>query len=172
MDSWAKVGIFVAVVLQAAQLAVGIAQWLGWRPDIMRFIMRLKMQTVLSVVSLLALAVTWYVLYAVRSAAPPKPASVTLQEIVGQEFKNTKVVLDGYIYTDCTFENVTFRWDGGPSAVRGTRTKIIGTRRFESFNPSAVNTVDILDALGFLEPGFAADWKHLPPEVSPSSAKP
>lgn len=69
--------------------------------------------------------------------------------------------LDGHSYEDCVFANVTFRWNGGPFLI--LRGRIIGHRRLETFNPTAVDTVDTLQALGFLEPNFSADWRHLLP---------
>jgi hypothetical protein len=46
------------------------------------------------------------------------PVVPALEPIVGQTFQNTTVILDGKYYDDCTFKNVTFRWNGGPYAIR------------------------------------------------------
>jgi hypothetical protein len=93
----------------------------------------------------------------------------SLIEVFGQKFQSTTVALDGKNFHDCTFENVTFRWDGGNfGIIRGT---IVGTRRIETFNRQVVSSIDLLQALNFLDPSFSADWKHVPLADRPTSRK-
>jgi hypothetical protein len=107
----------------------------------------------------------WVVDRNYKSHQVERPSEKSLREVVGRTFRNETVPLDGYIYTDCVFQDVTFRWDGGNTAIRGAQTKVIGHKRFETFNETAVATVDLLQSFGFLESEFSSDWKHVPAEV-------
>lgn len=97
----------------------------------------------------------------IRLGPSTEPISRT-EEIVGAAFENRTITLDNRAYTDCTFTNVTLRWNGGP--FRLFRCRIDGPIRFETQYPGFVELIDLLKAVGFLEPGFAASWQHRGPE--------
>lgn len=108
------------------------------------------------------------IIFLVRTFAPGQldvanqnPKETKLELITGQNFKNETVLLDGKSYHNCTFDNVTFRWNGGPFSIfRGT---VIGHRRIEVHDQKVVDTIDMLQSLELLEATFGADWKHIPP---------
>lgn len=58
-------------------------------------------------------------------------------------FRNTEVIMDGKSFVDCTFENVTFQYNG-TAPVDMIGNKIIGTRVISSKNPGIQMTVKIL----------------------------
>lgn len=80
--------------------------------------------------------------------------------VMSQTFHNCHVTLDGKTFHQCTFENVTFKWDGGFYFMFDC--KINGTRNFETGNGSFVDLIDTLKRLdGFLDKDFAASWRHI-----------
>ncbi|MGA2978282.1 MAG: hypothetical protein ABSD76_01705 [Terriglobales bacterium] len=113
------------------------------------------------VINLMLLAVLWVSVTGREKLDHPK-SSANLEAVYGRQFSNEKVVLDGRNYIDCKFDNVTFRWDGRPWAMMNGA--ITGKKRLETFDGKIVDTVDVLKALQFLNPDFASDWHHLPPE--------
>lgn len=83
------------------------------------------------------------------------------QNIYSKSFVNEKVILDGFIYHECNFTNVTFVWNGGAGGI--LHCTVSGHKRLETFHTTAVATIDILKGMGFLEKEFSDSWKHLPP---------
>ena len=81
--------------------------------------------------------------------------------VIGRRFQGEIVQMDGSAFDQCNFVDCVFQWHGGPFDVINCRFE--GTNRFETKSGTITLTVDFLKALGFLDPGFAADWKHLPP---------
>ena len=75
-------------------------------------------------------------------------SDASLKQIYHQPFKNETVDLDGFDYVDCTFDNVTFRYNGtAPS--RMTDSHFINMKegsviRVESKNPIVKNTIVIM----------------------------
>ena len=81
-----------------------------------------------------------------------------LTPIIGQTFQNETVVMDGYDYVDCQFENCTFQWERGVWKMSNSESK---NHRFLTKTKVIVETVDILKFLHLLDARFAEDWKHL-----------
>ena len=77
-----------------------------------------------------------------------RPTSIT-----GRTFRNEQVPLDNHAYTDCTFVNVTFAYNGS-SPAQLTNNKIGGSVMFTTENPAVFNTLAVLKGLGFLKPGI------------------
>lgn len=72
--------------------------------------------------------------------------------IIGETFTNKQVVLDGHSYQHCTFENVTFVYNGTtPPAFNNNVFR--GTPVLRSENPVVDGTVAVLKGLGYLQPG-------------------
>jgi hypothetical protein len=82
----------------------------------------------------------------------------TLTHIIGQQFQSTTVVLDGYFYDDCSFNNVTFKWEGENFLV--SRARITGFNQLRTDNHTVVTTIDLLRELNLLNPDFANSWQH------------
>jgi hypothetical protein len=61
---------------------------------------------------------------------PYHPTTVT-----GRKFYNERVVLDGYFYSNCEFNNVTFVYNG-TTAIQLANSKIIGMSVLASDNPA------------------------------------
>lgn len=99
----------------------------------------------------------------------------TLVEITGRTFRNEKVLLDGHKYTDCTFDNVTFTYNG-TALVAFTHNTINGNIVIESDNPSVVGTMDLVRGLGmvrndipvFVGPNWTPSKVQAPTEATPS----
>ena len=86
--------------------------------------------------------------------------STEFERIVGRQYKDQTVTVDGKLFEDCTFENVTFRL--GSNGRHGfIRAKIIGSRRFETPDLGATAAVNLLKLLGYLEPAFAESWRSM-----------
>jgi hypothetical protein len=83
-----------------------------------------------------------------------------LVHIIGQQFQNTTVILDGYFYDDCAFDYVTFKWEGGNFRVSGAHNT--GFIRLRTDNHIVVTTIDLLREFNLLKPDFANSWQHIP----------
>lgn len=83
---------------------------------------------------------------------------IIIKDIYGQSYKNETVQLDNKNFFQCSFENVTFRWDG--EYYRMTECSFNGESRFETHNTSFVNLTDLYKHLGFLNEEFAKSWKY------------
>jgi len=70
-----------------------------------------------------------------------------------KRFANERVPLDGYIYRDCTFENVTFVYNG-TRGVELSGNRLVGKQRIASDNPSIDITILLLRGLGGLSETF------------------
>ena len=110
--------------------------------------------SVIAVIVLFAIGGVLLVFTQLRKLHPFKGGKT----VAGRTLENSQVTLDGNSFTDCTFRNVTFKWDGGPGTI--VRGRVEGSKRFETDNGLIADTVDILKALNFLEPQFAASWKR------------
>ncbi len=92
-----------------------------------------------------------------------------------QKFVNREVVLDGRIFTDCEFDNVTFKYNG-TAPVRMNRADINGFINFASDNPALEGLIRALYALGYFRNlrvnGPGADSMGPPPTVLPPRPRP
>jgi len=87
------------------------------------------------------------------------PKLTPIQKVIGQTFDTQNVEADNKWFVDCTFKNVTLVWEGG--FLQWQNSKFVGKTRLLTHNPTIIGSVDILKGLGFLEKGFAQDWRHL-----------
>jgi hypothetical protein len=72
-----------------------------------------------------------------------------LTSVIGKSFKNQKVVLDGFSYSDCSFENITFEYSGGTFAL--THNHISGGMLFSTKNEAIDAFIQLINAFGFLK---------------------
>jgi len=75
-----------------------------------------------------------------KSASSDNNPFPPLKLIEKQKFRNEKVLLDGYKYVDCIFENVTLVYNGGPSEVINTQVHFNKTVPFETTNRTVKQT--------------------------------
>jgi hypothetical protein len=71
-----------------------------------------------------------------------------LETISDQTFRDDRIVLDGHEYTNCTFYNVTFEYDGGP--YKFTHNKVYGAL-FETKNSDMEKAFRFAGAIGLLK---------------------
>lgn len=87
-----------------------------------------------------------------KTAPPPFPVWPNPYRpisVVKKEFRNTEVILDGYSYEGCTFENVTFVYNGTtPPQLR--YSTIVRSVTLRSDNLAVTGAVSILKGLGML----------------------
>ncbi len=86
-----------------------------------------------------------------------KTPSTPLKVFEKKTFMNEKVLLDGYKYIDCTFENVTLVYNGGPSEMSGTRITFNKSIPFETNNPAVKQVMKIFNGMGVFKPGAFAE---------------
>ena len=68
-----------------------------------------------------------------------KGPGTPLIPVVRMKFFNSKVLLDGHSYTHCTFENVTFVYNG-TAIFQLSHNKMVGSMMFTSDNPAVLAT--------------------------------
>ena len=73
--------------------------------------------------------------------------------VSGKRFVNEAITLDGFHYTGCRFENVTFHFNG-ITAPTITNSQIGGRTRFKSENPAIESTLIFLWCFRKLTPDF------------------
>lgn len=75
---------------------------------------------------------------------PPEHSDSNLQRVWGQTFKNQTVALDGFHYLHCTFDNVTFLYEGTAS-MGMTEVKFFGEIALGSTNESIKTVIRLAD---------------------------
>jgi hypothetical protein len=93
---------------------------------------------------------------------PSTDQTGSLTPVYNQIYDGQVIELDGKAFHNCTFNNVTFRWKGGPYLM--DTVQITGSRRFETPVGVIGNTVITLKALKLLNQEFADNWRSLPSE--------
>jgi hypothetical protein len=73
-----------------------------------------------------------------------------LKEIRGKTFKDETVELDGNSFIDCTFDNVSFRFDGD-APFRFTNDHFTGKFSLTSNNPIVKTTMELIGTFMKLE---------------------
>ena len=76
-----------------------------------------------------------------------------LEEIANQHLKNRDVLMDGRLYINCTFENVTFVYNGGKTGGFDPSCKFLdGTVGFTTKNPKLSQMLHFLKSLRIMYP--------------------
>jgi hypothetical protein len=70
--------------------------------------------------------------------------------VTRKRFVNERVPLDSHSYRDCTFENVTFLFNGTGRIEEFTHNIIVGRLRMHSDSPVVFQTIGLLQGLGAL----------------------
>jgi hypothetical protein len=94
----------------------------------------------------------------------PVYANIPLTKVYDKTFTNQVVVIDGKDFIDCTFNGVTFRYNGGYYLFEGAR--IEGAIAIDTPNDTAGNAINLLTWLDSHTQNHALveRWKKLPPE--------
>jgi hypothetical protein len=97
----------------------------------------------------------------------PDPPTVLVEN---RTFSNERVPLDGRIYRNYRFENVTFVYNG-TQGIEITYSNIVGRYRIASDNPAVEGTIAWLAGLGALSSQFEirGNGRIQPPRRAPSS---
>jgi hypothetical protein len=82
---------------------------------------------------------------------PYRPISV-----VGKVFRNERVALDGKFYSRCTFENVTFVYNG-TTTIQFSDNKVVGSVWYASDNPAVLGTLGWMRGFGAIKDGIIVD---------------
>jgi hypothetical protein len=96
----------------------------------------------------------------------PSPLLLPSRRSVNAIFRNRSVSLDDYEYLDCTFENVTFQYDG-PTQISLIHAKVAAGSKatFGSRNPAIQQAMGALEAL--LDNAKASEGTGFVPDVTP-----
>ena len=84
-----------------------------------------------------------------RSETEEQKEKKDLVAIEGRVFSHEQVILDGFSYRNCTFDNVVFLFNGGPGEIINCTLKA-GKNGFLSFNKPIERTIKILHTMGML----------------------
>jgi hypothetical protein len=100
----------------------------------------------------------------------PDPPTVLVEN---RTFTNERVLLDGRIYRNCRFENVTFVYNGTQS-LEVSNSNIVGRYRVASDNPAVEGTIGWLAGLGALSSQFEfrGNGRIQPPRRAPTPTPP
>jgi hypothetical protein len=82
----------------------------------------------------------------------PKPPQVEYKEIVNQSFQSQDVLLDGHIFINCTFTDVTFVYNNGETGGFDSTCKVGGHYGFKSRDPHIQQMLYFLVHLRFMRP--------------------
>jgi hypothetical protein len=150
--SWVQAGIWVAT---------GIGRFVKKNEGGMsKPILSSKALTAAIVIGILTSAYSLYLNYRPRAFEYDHRAK--FQVISGRFYENEVVDLDGKDYENCTFVNVTLRYDG-TTDVRVNHNDFKGTLSFRSDNPAIQGELAVLRGIGLLNvPLVGADGKPIP----------
>jgi hypothetical protein len=81
----------------------------------------------------------------------PSPYNPT--SVVAKHFTRERVPLDGYAYSGCTFNEVTFVYNG-TTTIQMSHSTIIGESSLTTDNPAVTGTIFLLRGLGALKEAF------------------
>jgi hypothetical protein len=79
-----------------------------------------------------------------------------LTVVMNQHFKNRHLQLDNHDYVDCSFEYVTFEYQGGPWRI--TNCRFLTHNILTTGTLSVRGSVEFLKVAGWLREDFAASW--------------
>lgn len=99
------------------------------------------------------------------------PAPYHPEVITGERFVNSEVLLDGKSYIRCTFENVTFKYNG-TTAIQLTNNRILGKITFSTDNPAVLGAMFLLQGLGATRMPFDVIGKNAPNVEFPVQKEP
>jgi hypothetical protein len=91
-----------------------------------------------------------------KSAAARWPDPYAPVSVVGKKFVNERVVLDGHAYKGCTFENVTFVYDG-ITAVDVSSSTFRGQPRFDTNNQAVSGAWALMYGMGVMKDGVVLE---------------
>ncbi len=87
-----------------------------------------------------------------QTLAWPNPYRPEL--VVGKYFKSQEVPLDGKAYSNCTFENVTFSYEG-TTPVNFNNNTVIGPPQYKTNNPAVAGTLLLTKGFGLMKKEIA-----------------
>jgi len=94
-----------------------------------------------------------------RTKVAALPA-VEIKEIVNQTLQNQEVPLDGYRYISCTFKNVTFVYNNGPTGGFDQFCRVTGSFGFVSREERMQQVLGFLRSLSIIRPD--AEGRYTP----------
>lgn len=144
--------LWVAVATFAVGLLLGL--WNNWNQGVTVF----RIMFALVCLGAIFTAVAFFA----RSGSenPARETKPNLIEIRGRKFTNERVQLDGYRYTDCTFNNVTFIYDGGWGDM--THNEISGSIWMASNSPLVISTLKVAQGLGMISKDIPIEQRPKP----------
>lgn len=86
------------------------------------------------------------------------------QEEIGRSFQNEAVLLDGRKFSNCTFSNVTFVYEGTAPFEFNGKPNLTGTVSIESGNQIVKQTFNMFNNLGLTMPGRVINKPLEPPD--------
>ncbi len=85
-----------------------------------------------------------------RVALDNQPTPMVRKRVYGQSFRNEKVILDGHSFVDCSFESVTFVFNGGLSEMINAHIRDSAHLSLESMNPTVQQAMKVFKGLGIV----------------------
>ena len=170
---WKFISIFVLAAIQTLYTILGFYQH---RPLTMNA--KQYPRIIMAVLMLLTWAAVGFDLYdrpptlplIVESSGRMQFRNTELTDVRGRNYLNETVILDGKRFLGCTFDSVTFYYEGtAPFEIGGNQfIRHDGTLRWRigSHNPSIQQALIFLDQMGYAAPN------HLPAEQYPDPPDP
>ena len=165
----------IAVAIATVSSIVVILDWFGIRPKTMTE----KRPTifVMAVLMIFTWAAVGFDYYDRHKATVGMQISAydwdhyALKQVWSQSFSNQTVMLDGYEYTNCSFDNVTFEYEGrAPSRLTTSRINLHpgGRVSLESKNAAVTQTMILMSALSQISGGPVNNLTCAPaPNINP-----
>jgi hypothetical protein len=91
-----------------------------------------------------------------QSTFPTWPETYKPEVVNGKTFRNQEVFLDGKSYTNCTFENVTFVYDG-TTPLMFNNNHMVEPLQFKTNNPSVFGTMLMIKGFGLMKSDTASN---------------
>jgi hypothetical protein len=105
------------------------------------------------------------------NAPTVSPSSHEFKEIVNQRFQGQEILLDGYVYIGCAFDDVTFVYNNGDTGGFDPTCKVRGNIGFKSRDPHIKQMLFFLEHLHFMNPAAAGRYTPILQDLpNPESA--
>jgi hypothetical protein len=160
LSFWSLFLAFSAVIGTIAGIT-RILEYFGVKPrgvTVLSFSTSTKIVAICMLLTWLGVAFDYYDRY--RSLFPIWPKPYSPIAVVGKTFRNEKVPLDGYSYSNCVFDNVKLIYNG-TTAAQINNSKVTGALVISSDNMAVEGVMLLLGGIGYLKPGV--DLSHMPP---------
>lgn len=151
--TWEAIGVISSLFIAILTLIINHWQKLSSTSTFKRFLQLSFFDKISLFFIIIAFCLTGYIVIGSLYPEPPREykfdSCSPLERVRGRYFSNQQVPLDGYEYTDCTFDNVSFIYDG-ITPISFSHNTVQGYFKIETNNPAFHQFYYLLERMGYI----------------------